>query len=71
MINQNSLREKIKQLKLSNKPSNIFFIPNISFHHDEFVEKSPNDDSDIEEHNDIGLGKTKATPFLFLYQNRW
>ena len=71
MINQDCLQEKIKQWKLSDKSSNIFFRPKTSFHHDEIIEKSPEDDSDIEEHDDIRLGKTETTPFLFVYQNGW
>ena len=71
MIDQDCLQEKIKQWKLSDKSSNIFFRPKSSFHHDEIVEKSPEDDSDIEEHHDIRLGETETTPFLFVNQNGW
>ena len=53
MIDQDCLQEKIKQWKLSDKYSIIFFRPKTSFHYDEIVEKSPKDDSDIEKHNDI------------------
>ena len=61
----------MKQWKLSDKSSNIFFRPKTSFHYDGIVEKSPEDDSDIEENDDILLGKTEITPFLFVYQNWW
>ena len=71
VIDQDCLQEKIKQWKLSDKSSNIFFRPKTSFHHHETVEKSAKDDSDIEEHDDIRLGKTETTPFLFVYQNGW
>ena len=69
MIDQGCLQEKIKQWKLSDKSSNIFFRPKSSFHDDEILEKSREDDSDIEEHDGIRLGKTETTPFLFVYQN--
>ena len=61
---------EIKQWKLSDKSSNIFFKPKTSFHYDEIVEKSLEDDSDIEEHDDIRLEKMETTQFLFIYQNR-
>ena len=56
-IDQDCLQEKIKQWKLSEKSSNIFFRLKIVL--------------DIEEHDDIRLGKMETTPFLFVYQNRW
>ena len=56
---------------MSDKFSSIFFRPKTFFHHDEIVKNSPEDDSDIEEHDDIRLGKTETTPFLFVYQNGW
>ena len=71
MIDQDCLQEKIKQWRLSDKSSNMFFRPKTSFHHDKIDEKSSEDDSDIEEHDDIRLGKTETTPFLFVYQNGW
>ena len=48
-----------------------FFKPKTSFHYDGIIEKSPEDDSDIVENDDILLGKTETTPFHFVYQNGW
>ena len=57
MIDQDCLQEKIKQWKLSDKSSNIFFRLKTIL--------------DIEDHDDIRLGKMETTPFLFVYQNGW
>ena len=65
MTDQDCLQEKIKQWKLSDKSSNICFRQKASFHYDEIVKKSLEDDRDIGEHDDIRLGKTETTPFLF------
>ena len=57
MIDQDCLQEKIKQWKLSDKSSNIFFRLKTIL--------------DIEDHDDIQFGKMETTPFLFVYQNGW
>ena len=45
-------------------PVTYFLDQKHSFHYDEIVEESPEDDSNIEKHDGIRLGKTETTPFL-------
>ena len=52
-------------------PVTYFLDQKASFQYDEIIEKSPEDDTDIEEHNYITLGKAETAPFLFVYQNGW
>ena len=65
MTDQDCLQEKIKQWKLSDKSSNICFRQKASFHYDEIVKKSLEDDRDIGEHDDIRLGKTENNTIPF------
>ena len=64
MIDQDCLQEKIKQCKLSDKSSNIFFRPKTFFSLRWNCWKEFEDDIDIEKHDSIRLGKTETTPFL-------